>query len=137
MYLGTDEARGTGEREVKSSEYYSMDQELNHYCFYQWKRKSQARPHILLHTSVYANANGHAHAHYYNMSRCSPPAPPFSFLYTLLIHSILESNVRDEPMLVRGYTSDKITDERPFKVQLKDSNYDDQESKSPCGTDVP
>ena len=35
VYLGTDEARGTGEREVKPSEYYSMDQELNHYCFYQ------------------------------------------------------------------------------------------------------
>ena len=94
---------------------------------------SQARPHILLHTSVYANANGHAHALYYNMSRRSPPAPPFSFLYTLLIHSILESDVRDEPMPVRGYTSDKITDERPFKVQLEVSIYDDQESKSPCG----
>ena len=51
-------------------------------------------------------------------------------------HQFPESNVRGEPMPVRGYTSDKITDERPFKVQLEASNYDDQVRREVLLSDV-
>jgi hypothetical protein len=51
-------------------------------------------------------------------------------------HQFPESNARDEPMPVRGYTSDKITDERPFGVQLQANNYDDQVRREVVQSDV-
>ena len=51
-------------------------------------------------------------------------------------HQFPESNVRGEPVPVRGYTSDKITDERPFGVQLQANNYDDLVRRDVVQSDV-
>jgi hypothetical protein len=51
-------------------------------------------------------------------------------------HQFPESNVRNEPMPARGYTSAKINDERSFKIQLEASNYDDQVRRDILQSDV-
>lgn len=51
-------------------------------------------------------------------------------------HQFPESNVRDEPLPARGYTSSKINSERSFKVQLEVSNYDDQARRDVLKSDV-
>lgn len=51
-------------------------------------------------------------------------------------HEFPESNVRSEPVRVRGYTSNKVVDERPFKHQLAASNYDDQVRRDVLQSDV-
>jgi hypothetical protein len=51
-------------------------------------------------------------------------------------HQFPDSNVRDEPLPKRGYTSNKIIGERPFQIQLDASNYDDLVRREVLQSDV-